>query len=771
MSVLGFILQPTYRLEERRPIVHLYGLLESGESFLVRDDRLIPHFYIEARQGERAKELGASRVRPSARRNFQGLEMARVDLERPSDTPSLRIRLRRQGIRCYEADVRFAMRYLIDLGIRGSLEIEGRWRPWEGISRLYENPVCRPAGWTPELRVLSLDIETDPEASRLLSIALHGCGHSGVLLHDPRPRPTPAFAHRFGSQKELLEAFVRRIRQIDPDLITGWNVVDFDLKVLSRIASSEGISLQLGRDSGPLRLRPSRFPWSSLQAQIPGRVVVDGIHLLRGSFLRMGDYSLDAVARRVLGEGKVLAGHGRPEEILRCYQEDLGTFLEYNLTDARLALEILERLQVIALAVERSRLTGLPVERVAGSIASFDFLYLSELHRRRVVAPSVGSSDTTPGNPGGHVLKPQPGLHRNVLVFDFRSLYPSIIRTFQIDPLGWVEEAAEDADLIVAPNGAKFRREKGILPGLLDELFPRREAAQAAGDTVASHAIKILMNSFYGVLGTPACRFFEPQLAGAITTFGRELLLWSKQRFEDYGYQVLYGDTDSLFVDSGESDPEKARRIGEDLPDRLNRDLADYVAGRWRVESRLELEFERLYLKLHLPPMRHGRGGACKRYAGLVAHGESSRLRFTGMEVVRSDWTELAKQVQRELYRRLFEDQDVRAYLGEIVGQVRGGQSDHLLVYRKALRKKLPEYTATTPPHVTAARKLSRPPGRVIEYLMTVRGAEPAEERQSPIDYEHYVQRQVRPVAQPILDLLGLDFAKVIGDDRQLELF
>jgi DNA polymerase-2 len=159
-------------------------------------------------------------------------------------------------------------------------------------------------------------------------------------------------------------------------------------------------------------------------------------------------------------------------------------------------------------------------------------------------------------------------LHRNVWVFDFKSLYPSIIRTFNIDPLAYVANESAERDLIDTPGGA-FRREPAILPGILDELFPRREAAKKAGDDVASNAIKILMNSFYGVLGTPACRFHNPALANAITGQGRELLLWSKQWFEAAGFRVIYGDTDSLFVLSGADDPAEARAEGLKLADRL----------------------------------------------------------------------------------------------------------------------------------------------------------------------------------------------------------
>jgi DNA polymerase-2 len=373
---------------------------------------------------------------------------------------------------------------------------------------------------------------------------------------------------------------------------------------------------------------------------------------------------------------------------------------------------------------------------------------------------------------GGHVLEPSPGLYRNVVVLDFKSLYPSLIRTFQIDPLNLIRDdraaARIDTDPIVAPNGAAFDRSRGILTEILDDIMPRREEARRAGDRVRSQAIKILMNSFYGVLGTPACRFHDTRLANAITSFGREVLLWCKAQIEAGGLHVLYGDTDSLFVESGEADPVSARILGERLAAELNHDLAAHIERTWRVTSRLELQFERLYLRLCLPAVRHGTTGARKRYAGLI---EGGRVVFTGLEAVRGDWTDLAREVQREMFARLFSDRPVEAYLRQVVADLRAGLLDERLVYRKALRKAPEAYTATTPPHVVAARKMGQKGRGRIAYVITTAGAQPARERESPIDYEHYVDRQVHPVAEPILALLGLDFARVVGDDRQLSLF
>ncbi|MBM0105765.1 DNA polymerase II [Steroidobacter sp. S1-65] len=779
LKLRGFILQASYRIVSgpagsRTPVIHIYGRLEDGGTFLVRDDRQRPHFYIRTADLERASHLTSQRPIPLEKRTFLGEPVSRFDMETPGDVPGLRDRLHDAGIDTYEADVRFAIRYLIERGIKGGCEIEGEATPGESITWTFDNPVMTPADVRIEPRVLSFDIETDGKGERLLAISMYSNEIDEVLIVDGSDRPMPEKATRCLDEYSALNAFCERIQRLDPDVITGWNIIDFDLTMLQRLAQRLRHPFNLGRDAGAIRIRKAEGYFGSGQASIPGRLVMDGIDLLRGAFVRMEDYSLDAVAREVLGEGKAVHGDVRDRlaEILHNYRNDLPAFALYARTDARLAYEIVAKLNVIQLAVARSQLTGMTPDRVAASIASFDFLYLSELEKRGIVAPTVRSSDARvyEAQQGGHVLEPLTGLHKHVWVFDFKSLYPSIIRTFNIDPLSYVARPEPDDDLIETPGGA-FRREPAILPRLLDDLFPRRDVAKKNGDEVASGAIKILMNSCYGVLGTPACRFYNPALANSITGTGREILLWSKQWFESAGYTVLYGDTDSLFVRSGMQDAEEARAQGKALAARLNQDIARYIDGAWRVTSKLELKFEKLYLRLFLPRARGSTRGASKRYAGLLNANDIDGVQFVGMEVVRRDWTALAKQVQRELYHRLFTDQPVDIYLAGIVGKVRDGKLDDALVYKKSLRKDTEEYTATTPPHVVAARKSTQPLGRLISYVITTGGPEPIDNIKHPLDREHYVIKQIKPVAEPVLATLGLDFEQVIGDSRQMDLY
>ena len=767
----GFILQASYRVQGGSPVVYLFGVLEGGGTFLVRDARQVPHFHIRRRDAERAYLLGATRQFETARRTFSNDPVLRVDVAVPQDTVPLRERLQRDGIETFEADVRFAVRYLIDRDIRGGCEICGAFEAGERIARIYDDPELRPADVVPTPSVLSFDIETDPKARRLLAIAVYGEGVDEVYIVDPDGRPMPESAIGCADERTALGAFVARVREVDPDILTGWNVIDFDLNVLNRIAKRVRLPLDIGREAGSVRIRSAQGYFGSGQASIPGRLVLDGMDLVRGAFMRFDDYSLNSVAREVLGEGKVEMGVGddRAADILARYQDDLDTFAAYARTDARLALEIVERLDLVNLAIARSRLTGMTPDRVSASIASFDFRYLSALRRRRIVAPTVGSDDARVSRhqAGGHVFEPTTGIHENVWVFDFKSLYPSVIRTFNIDPLGYTANPGDEESVIrVAPDAA-FRRDEAILPAMLDDLFPRREEAKRHGDTVASQAIKILMNSFYGVLGTPACRFHNVAIANAVTGMGRHFLQWSKAWFEERDFDVLYGDTDSVFVRSG-LDADDARSTGPRLAQELNEAIAAYTRDKWRLASRLEMEFEKLYLKLFLPSVRHGASGARKRYAGLI-DGQAG-VEFTGMEVVRRDWTELAKDVQRELYARLFAGEPVEDYLERVAKALRSGELDDKLVYRKGLRKRPAAYTANTPPHVAAARK-SDDPGRVISYLITTAGPEPLDALDHEPDREHYLDKQVRPVAEPVLGALGLDFDRVIGDDRQMMLF
>jgi DNA polymerase-2 len=406
------------------------------------------------------------------------------------------------------------------------------------------------------------------------------------------------------------------------------------------------------------------------------------------------------------------------------------------------------------------------MDRQGGSVAAFDQLYLPRLHRAGYVAPSTGDRLQSGGSPGGYVMDSKPGLYENVLVLDFKSLYPSIIRTFCIDPLGL---ALAEADSIEGFDGARFAREGHILPSMIEKLWRARDAAKRDRNASLSQAIKIMMNSFYGVLGTPGCRFFDPRLVSSITKRGHLILAECRKVLEEAGLEVIYGDTDSVFVLLGPG-PNRNECLdrGAQLALRLTQHFKESLHEGMGLESHLELQFEAHFVRFLMPKMRGSEIGTKKRYAGLTQsdHG-GTHLVFKGLEAVRTDWTPLARRFQRELFSLIFADQPYIDYVRSVARQVREGALDEELVYRKRLRRNVDEYESNVPPHVQAARILKNP-GRFVRYVITSRGPEPEGLVTAPLDYDHYLERQLAPAADSLLSFLGTSFARIAGPQMSL---
>lgn len=717
----------------------------------------------------RATETRSGRRAPVELTDMRGGPVDAVYFDRRADLLDERRRLRDRGRAPLESDVRPAERYLMERFVTGACRARGRIVQRRGHLELVA-PAIAPSDHRPALDVLALDIETDGFDGPVLSIAVAAEGLERVLVRGDGPAPEGVSRHP--DERALIDAFATLVRERDPDVLTGWNVIEFDLAVLQRRREALGGSLRLGRTEERAVVLPPRNPGQPHVARVPGRVVVDGIAALRTATHSFDSWALEDVARRLLSRGKAIAasaldGEARVAEIRRMFQQDVAALAAYNLEDCRLVLDILAATDLVGFLVERQRLTGLPLDRQGGSVQAFDHLYLPRLHRHGHVAPDVGAGADGERSPGGYVMESEPGLHDHVLVLDFKSLYPSLIRTFRIDPMGL---AFPGDDPIEGFDGATFARDRHVLPGLIEELWAARDAAKAAGDAALSRAIKILMNSFYGVLGTPGCRFFDPRLASSITRRGHEVLTRSRDRIVAGGHRVIYGDTDSLFVRlGGTRTHDECMAVGRAIVDELNRWWRETVAREHRVDSALEIELETHFEKLFMPTMRGSDIGTKKRYAGLRRRDDgTSAIVFKGLEAVRSDWTPLARGFQRELYRRVFLGEPFEAWVRRVSDDLFAGALDDQLVYRKRLRRGLDEYERNVPPHVQAARKLARP-GRTVEYLMTTQGPEPVSLRRAPIDYDHYLERQLAPAADGLLRFLGRDFMSLGG--RQMSLF
>jgi DNA polymerase elongation subunit (family B) len=240
--------------------------------------------------------------------------------------------------------------------------------------------------------------------------------------------------------------------------------------------------------------------------------------------------------------------------------------------------------------------------------------------------------------------------------------------------------------------------------------------------------------------------------------------------FADGCGQILLHNTDSLFIDLKVNSLQEAQEIGKTIPPEVNAHLKKYFRDRYHRDSVLELQLDKIFVRFYLPMTRGGEGSK-KRYAGTRVVDGKEKIEFTGLEFVRRDWTELAKEFQLGLLDRVFHKQDPTAFVKQFVAEVKAGKLDHLLVYKKAIRKELAAYTKTTPQHVKAARQLDTINGSLIESYVTVDGPQPVEKRTSAIDYAHYIEKQLKPIADAILVFYGTNFDDLVAGSTQKNLF
>ena len=700
--------------------------------------------------------------------------------------PRWRQVLAEQGIVCREADINPTRRYLMERFIYGQALLSGEFLQQPTYQSL-KGGRMQAAQVDVPLRLLSLDIETSMprlnQSDQLFSIGLYGEHLQRVLMLGAGGATELIEYH--ADEPSLLKAFLQQVQQYDPDVLIGWHVVGFDMDFLQRKFTQHGIDFALGRDGSKVQWRQFGNGSGEVELSMAGRVVLDGIRLLRQAGFHFDSFALDFVAAELLQDGKLLHGAERGADIERLFQQDKAQLAAYNLKDCELVWRIFAQSKLLDFAIERSRMTGLALDRMGGSIAAFENLYLPKLHRAGYVAPNMDEGFFMENSPGGYVLDSTPGLFKHVLVLDFKSLYPSIMRTFCIDPMGLVEGLnANKNETVEGFMGARFHRTRHLLPALLTELGAKRDAAKAAGNQPLSQAIKVIMASCYGVLGAQGCRFADNRLTASITLRGHEIIQRSCQWVKLQGHEVIYGDTDSIFVWlNQELSDEQADAIGQQLMHGLNQWWQQQCQSRFGLTSYLEIQYETHYRHFFMPAIRGSEEGSKKRYAGLVYKQDEPRLVVKGMEAARSDWTPLAKAFQTELYQRVFLRQPYQHWLLELVKGLLAGELDSQLHYRKRLRQPLTAYQKNIPPHAQAALKLEQwrhsqelPPlfnerGGFVCYLWTATGPEPVIEGQPlPVpDYSHYLEKQLRPIAEAIFQFTGDDFDALAG--LQLRLF
>jgi DNA polymerase-2 len=674
---------------------------------------------------------------------------------------------------------------------------------------LVNNSQCKPS-LNPDdiiLSMLSIDIECS-ENGALYSIGLYALtkDETGVEREFKKVlmigQPTDYnenYIDWLPNEQQLLQQFIHELIAYDADILIGWNVINFDFLLLQKRCDLYQIKLAIGRDGSSPYWRRNKGNSEQNFIEIAGRVVLDGIDLLKTATYSFTSFSLDNVAHSLLGlRKKVTNIEDKLKEITDNFKYNKPALAAYNIEDCRLVWLIFEKTELLSFAKLRSQLTGLALGRVGGSVAAFTNLYLPKLHRHGYIAPNLGDVQSSLVSPGGYVMQSTPGLYKNVLLLDFKSLYPSIIRTFKIDPIGLVEglkqvnlsllcnEVIENitlTDVISGYDGAYFSREQNFLPDIIELFWSERDKAKKLNNKPLSQAIKIIMNSFYGVLGSTGCRFFDPRLSGSITKRSHEILKVTRSWILEAGYEVIYGDTDSLFVAiDKEASEHQAKKLGMSLQYLINDKWKERLKQNFNIESQLDIEFETHFSTFLMPKIRGSAHlqnnqaiGSKKRYAGKVGE----EIVFKGLEAVRSDWTDLSKEFQQEIYRLVFNNLSVTDYILGIVRDIKLGLFDEKLILKKTIRRQLTDYV-NTPPHIRAAllaNKILISQGSkpkytrrtLIKYVVTLDGVQPLDFNTSKLDYDFYINKQLKPIADDILPFVGKDFDVITSD--QLDLF
>lgn len=725
-----------------------------------------PVFFVDHEEKLPAFDFPIDR-KPLKLQNFLGRQVDGLYFKTQRDHRQGWERCRATGVRHFEADIRPDERFLMERFIRGGIRVMGTAETQEGFTR-FVDPKIKAQKVVPEFSVVSLDIETGVKSGELYSIGVHFCGRGQelkkVFMLADRREDLPDQLALYPSETALLEAFLEWFIETDPDLIIGWHVIGFDLMFLERKCSELGLFLDLARGGEEISLVEK--PGAGYFATIPGRIVIDGPPVMRAAGFTFPNYKLETVAQEILDTGKLIASdQNKIAEIERQFREDKASLARYNLEDCVLVSQIFEKAGILPFLIARVETSGLLMDELGLPHAAFDRYYLPKLHRMGLVAPTAEES-AKKATKTKNGLEPKPGIFESVVHLTLGSLLPSMVCSFNIDPLSLLRC---DVDPAVTPSGQSFSKSETILPHYLLELIDGLQKAQAAGDPPASRAFEMILENLCTVLRSKNSRFYRDELDEALSVCADWLLKESRNFLESLGHEVVYGDVDTMLIRLSLREnadlEDTARKLADDLGHHCRRKMK----AEFGIDPTLSFDFRQCFTKLMLPEAKTQAEAAKKRFGGLVLAGGKQKLLFEGMSLTGSDWTPLAQDFQRALLHNYFTGENVETFIRTFVADLREGVYDDQLAYRKKLKKDLDSYARNPPPQVRAARLLSKP-GKYIDYVFCKRGPVPTSMIQNDLDYEHYVEKQLQPVADTLLQLLGRSF-RSMADHKQFELF
>ncbi|UCD07862.1 MAG: DNA polymerase elongation subunit [Candidatus Aenigmatarchaeota archaeon] len=815
------ILDVDYILVDEKPILRIFGKTLEGESVCAFYSGYRPYFYVEGKGVKKFLENEPQVVKiENVKRNivmgYQApREMRKVIIKNPAKTPDLRERLKANGFVPYEADILFRYRFMNDLGLNGMEWVKMKSGPaatetvqadkkveikeMKPIKRIEDAP----------LKILALDIECAPlkkgmvpEAKKdpIILVSLVFDSEFKGSKHMSLSTRTGSGVTSCESEREMFEKFIEVIREYDPDIITGYNINNFDMPYILERMRENNVKPVFGRCNQ--KQANAKKLMARYRVSVIGRVVVDSFELVKKDFSLMR-YNLGFVCDKLLDEKKKDVRLSEIEKLWRGSQKDFERLVEYSRQDSILAMNLLLKLNLVYKYIALSKISGTLLQDTlnSGETTRIENFLLREFNKEDYVFPCKPDQEEVSRRvgmrkkelKGGYVIEPEKTLHSNIVVFDFKSMYPSIIRTFNICPTTIIRDfmpGDPNHKSIKSPSGALFVAKElryGIIPRILERLVKQRSSIKKRVDETEDvnlkrvldaeqWALKIMANAFYGHMGYSRARIYDLDVANAVTSYGRDIIQKTKSFIEEkFDYRVVYGDTDSVMVKVPEEDLEKTRVIANGISEDITKQLPGVI----------ELEFEKAF-KRFLPLTK-------KRYVAWKFEPKGNvweeSIEMKGIETVRRDWCELVSDVMKEVIDLIVKMDSVKEathYFGGVVNKLLVGEIPiQKLVITKTMTK-LPDHYAGMQPHIELVKKIrTRSPGDApgigdrIGYvivkgtgLLSKRAEDPVfvVEKGLQTDSKYYIENQLLPPVERIFGALGISKSELLGNGKQTDI-
>ena len=664
------------------PVIHIFGRETSGKAVRLDITGFKPYFYVPADQAESTPlPPQATLETGTSYRSIRGEQLRRLITQRPGDVRDVRERYRH-----FEADIPFATRFMIDTGLTGGVAAQTENIDYREIT---PTEIDAPA------RTCIIDIECedergfpDPQRDAIICITCYDSFDEDytTFLFSGSQVPAAIAAKvkegglengcfregshtvcSYADEPAMLRAFVSYIIARDPDILSGWNFVDFDMPYIT------GRMERLGLKSDSL----ARIPGMTERNALRGRALFDLLTAYKKMHSSLKEsYRLDAIAMEELGQQKVRY----TGTISDLWKKQPALLVEYNFKDVELCVGINKKDNIIGFYREIARYVGCPLDRTLNSSNVIDIYVLRKAFGKYVL-PSKGFANAEEFE-GATVFEPSKGVRENVVVLDLKSLYPMAMMTINASM-----ETKDPQGELRAPNGIRFRKQPdGLTRSIISELLKERDEKKRLRNTFAfgspeyimydmqQNVLKVIMNTYYGVSGYTRFRLFDREIGSAVTSVGRAIIEHTRRVIEEQGYTVIYGDTDSCMIQLPPLDREKTIELARSIEKTLNASYSVFAKNDLNADVHFfSIKFEKIYARFF-------QAGKKKRYAGSLVWKEGKDVQETdivGFEIKRSDTPQITKHVQKTVMELILDGKglpEVKAFLGEVIKKYRAGK-------------------------------------------------------------------------------------------------